>query len=154
MTSKIKAMFILEKPFGSKLETQNSILSSSFFLFFNIYESLLNMPKNSVESCVPENYPDYFKFLSRAVASLNSVNSTAETVSRCFTKTHFTYSRPDSKTVLLTIEAEDATSLLCTDNYLFATPDNYHFDIVEFKGCFILKFYDFLFIQKKKKRKT
>ena len=68
------------------------------------------------------------------MASLNSVNTTASTDSPCFTKTHFTYSKPDSKTVVLTIEAEDATDLLCTDNYLFATPDNYHFDIVEFKG--------------------
>ena len=96
------------------------------------------MQKNDIENCVPENYPDYFKFFSTTQASLNSVNNTAEVVSRCFTKTHFTFSKPDSKTVLLTIEAEDATSLLCSDSYLFATPDNYHFDVIEFKGLFFL----------------
>ena len=72
--------------------------------------------------------------MSTSLASLNSVNSTASLDSPCFTKTHFTYSRPESNTVLLTIETEDATSLLCTDNYLFATPENYHFDAIEFKG--------------------
>ena len=92
------------------------------------------MDKNSIETCAPESYPDYFKFFSRELASLNSANSNAELDSPCFTKTHFSFSRPEKNTVLLTVETEDATSLLCTDNYLFATPDNYHLDFFEFKG--------------------
>ena len=92
------------------------------------------MDKNAIEECLPEGYPDYFKFFSRELASMNSVNNTAELDSPCFTKTHFTYSRPEKNTVLLTVETEDAKSLLCTDNYLFATPNDYHFDVFEFKG--------------------
>ena len=92
------------------------------------------MPDGVKEQCIPENYPDYFKFLSIELASLNSVNNTANLDSPCFTKTHFTYSRPEKTTVLLTVETEDATSLLCTDNYLFATPLDFHFSAFEFKG--------------------
>ena len=81
---------------------------------------------------------------------MNSVNNTAELDSPCFTKTHFTYEKKDSKTVLLTVETEDATSLLCTDNYLFATPMNYHFDFFEFKG-FIFNFFINFFTQENMK---
>lgn len=91
---------------------------------------------------MPQGYPDYFKFLSKTLASLNSANNTAALDSPCFIKTHFTYEKKDSKTVLLTVETEDATSLLCTDNYLFATPMNYHFDFFEFKGKHEIYFKD------------
>eukprot|EP00828_Plagiopyla_frontata_P015686 TRINITY_DN2036_c0_g1_i3.p1 TRINITY_DN2036_c0_g1~~TRINITY_DN2036_c0_g1_i3.p1 ORF type:complete len:146 (-),score=22.75 TRINITY_DN2036_c0_g1_i3:72-509(-) len=40
---------------------------------------LLEMPKNGkiAEQCLPQGYPDYFKFLSNALASMNSANNTA-----------------------------------------------------------------------------
>ena len=74
---------------------------------------------------------------------MNSANNTAALDSPCFTKTHFKYEKKDSKTVLLTVETEDATSLLCTDNYLFATPMNFHFDFFEIKGYFYFFLFDF-----------
>jgi len=117
-----------KRGFGSELEHYQT--------YHKIQLDRINNPINvsdAIEHCDKSDKPDFFKFIPTFVGKITP-NKEVTYTAPCFQENSITLEVVDQTTVKVTLIAEQPSSELCADAYLFATEENFHFQLAFIRG--------------------